>query len=224
MKWLIVLLFSLAFSAQAQNPEEPQEPLDQNPQAQERPRGAPKGGPIAIPIAIGSMELAALAASTAASVGIISVSQNEEFQRDISATIHRLTVATAAAVQVAIDESVLLYERVTQTINVARECIRSRPQTCMGGADKCCKDFFSKFGVTRERGGFVARIGNRFRCCLEWDALHGGLEIFDNRGRHMGERGCDDLNEDPCEWTRTRGQHAQPASSTHRPRSRACMP
>jgi hypothetical protein len=44
-------------------------------------------------------------------------------------------------------------------------------------------------------GAALVRVtinGETTTCCLERDDLHAGFEIFDGRGRHQGEIGCDD--------------------------------
>lgn len=93
-----------------------------------------------------------------------------------------------------------------------------------------CPDYGDNFArdgyeVTRAKGGGweVRKKGKRkVLCCLEWDDLHCGFEIFDKRGRHKGEVGClpDEFN--PCEYNPNRGKHAVPSPSNHKPRTRAC--
>ena len=213
-KWTAIALISISFS---------------NGFHSEKARANPLV--LAVPeVAIGSLEAMAAAAAVAASYGIISTSQNREFQQVIAGEVQSIKNATAEAIDETVKGAVFLYRKVMgQTQN--RQCPENfepaKSQNCSGGLDSCCGDFLSKFSnrINKGRGGIIFRKGkNKFDCCMEWDYMHGGLEIFDERGNHMGEKGCDDPSDDPCEWTRSRGKHAEPASATHRPRSAACQP
>ena len=180
-------------------------------------------------VAIGSLEVMAATAAGAAAIGMISASRNREFQAAVAAAIEKIKTATMDAVRATLDDTIFLYRKIMGSSRPAcpTPSQPSKTSDCSESIDACCGDFFAKFGdkATRARGGIIIkRNRKKFECCMEWDHLHGGLEVFDERGNHMGERGCDDLTDDPCEWTRSRGKHAEPASSTHKPRSAACQP
>jgi hypothetical protein len=110
-----------------------------------------------------------------------------------------------------------------------------RAQQCRGGVRECCQQYLDKFDARLVRrsdsngntGYLVYEIApngsRRVSCCLEYDRMHGGFEIFRNR-QHLGERGCDDLDrDDPCANSPERGGHAQiDRSGRHEPRSQAC--
>lgn len=194
---------------------------------------AKAAAPLAIPVvAIGTLELMAAGATVALSIGIITTAQNQEFQRQITESIEKIKVATAEVADKILTDTVAMYNKMLGNKNQCFNGAGSSTQVkkCNGPPEECCSDFFKKFADRSEKrsGGFkiFKRAGNRSKveCCMEWDSVHFGYEIFDNLGRHMGERGCDDLSDDPCEWTKSRGTHAQPASSSHRPRSTACSP
>lgn len=182
---------------------------------------------LAVPIAIGTLELMATAAAVAASVGTISVAQNKDFQRAIAGDAEKIKAATTEAVNETAQGAILLYKKVLGNTQSGKHCTEKMDQTkgenCSSNIESCCEDFLKKFSnrIDKSRGGLLFRRGKqKTDCCMEWDHLHGGLEIFDKRGNHMGERGCDD----PCAWTPSRGKHAEPASATHKPRSPACQP
>jgi hypothetical protein len=116
------------------------------------------------------------------------------------------------------------------------EGTRPRVEQCRGGVRECCHDYMQKFGARIQQrnsrrappGYLVYEINpngtRQVSCCMEWDRTHGGFEVFRNRGRqHLGERGCDDLADDPCARTAGRGSHAQSARASHQPRSAACQ-
>lgn len=99
--------------------------------------------------------------------------------------------------------------------------------SCNATPEVCCRDFLNKFKDKLQKnsgayGLFKDSQHRKMVCCYEWDHQHGGFEIFDKHGNHLGERGCDDLGEDPCQYTESRGKHAQPNSATHKPRSQLC--
>lgn len=183
-------------------------------------------------VTVGALELLQLTAAAAATYGVISVAQNEGFQNKVGAVKEKVIEATVDMVEKVEKDSVELFDKLARAVGVKKDCSPGNKTdravaTCTSAPEVCCKDFFSKFKGQSEHthGGF--RIWknikhNKLMCCLEWDHLHGGFEIFDRHGNHMGERGCDDLNEDPCANTESRGRHAMPASSTHRPRTAAC--
>lgn len=92
--------------------------------------------------------------------------------------------------------------------------------------DNFCPDFIENFRsegflIKKQQGAWIVTQAGKFLCCLEWDSLHCGFEIFDKRGRHKGEVGCliDEFN--PCENNPNRGLHAAPQKD-HTPRSQAC--
>jgi hypothetical protein len=100
---------------------------------------------------------------------------------------------------------------------------RARAAECTGTMSECCGDFLRPFEGRMQRSGDSVKIfrDGRMRdllCCFNWDHRHHGLEIFNDRGIHQGERGCDDFNSDPCRLTPSRGTHGLPQPSTHRPR------
>lgn len=200
-------------------------------------------------VAIGALELIALTLAAAAVIGIISTSQNEDYQRQIAALVERIKTATGEALHAALEQSIRMIT-VTSGLVTVPFCTqivlakirsgmsgsssssgtqtRAAAAACEGNIESCCPDFVEKFrGVARrERRGMKIFWDSRMRdarCCMEWDRQHGALEIFDNRGKHLGERGCDDLNDDPCSPTLSRGAHARPNSSTHVPRSPLCQ-
>lgn len=78
-----------------------------------------------------------------------------------------------------------------------------------------------KFRIEKARGGYLVTRRGKFQCCLEWDDLHCGFEIFNKRGAHLGEVGCLEDEFDPCEKNLNRGSHARPQKD-HRPRSQTC--
>lgn len=188
--------------------------------------------------AIGTLELLALAAAGAALVGIITYQQNQQYQAQINQMIADINVAVRNAAQQALIQTMTRATLLIAGISLAvRACdsvtggaerrSQARAAQCVGSVESCCEDFLNKF-----RGRFERRNGGyrfldsrrRVQCCAEWDSVHGGFEIFDSRGTHFGERGCEDLNDDPCRYTASRGTHALPNSSNHRPRTAACRP
>jgi len=189
------------------------------------------GPAIAAPaVAIGALELTSIAVATAATIGVISVSQNKDFQQQISQMIEKIKNSTADIISATITESNKLVQMVSNQMAGCKTSGAKQSQrgaTCSSSADSCCGDYFNKFGdrLEKGRGGikiFKNNRHNKLSCCLEWDNTHGGFEIFDEHGHHMGERGCDDLSDDPCAFTKSRGLHAKPADSTHHPRSPVC--
>lgn len=118
----------------------------------------------------------------------------------------------------------------SELINIA-EMITTKNQMCTNrennnSPENFCPDFIENFKsegyqVTKKKGGWVVEMAGKFLCCLEWDNLHCGFEIFDKRGKHKGEVGCllDELN--PCQYNPSRGLHASPQLD-HTPRSQAC--
>jgi hypothetical protein len=184
------------------------------------------------PAVIGTLEVMAAAVAVAASVGIISVSENESFQRLIQSDIEKIKTETQEAIDYTVNGALVLYNKVAEKAGGALQCSEknsdsARKESCSASIDACCENFLSKFSnrATRSRGAILFKRGKqKIECCMEWDYRHGGLEIFDKWGNHMGERGCDDLSEDPCEWTKSRGKHAEPSSANHSPRSPACRP
>ena len=86
--------------------------------------------------------------------------------------------------------------------------------------EECCSDFRQRLGSSADYRHKALRVfknakHNKLQCCFEFDSVHKGLEIFDENGRHLGERGCDDDNPDPCAWTVARGSHAAPSPGDH---------
>jgi hypothetical protein len=186
--------------------------------------------PLAAPAAaIGSLELAALTVTTAAALGIISASQNREFQAQISEKINHIKNATTEMVNDAVDEAFILLKSVAKATKTCSPQVEkeSRHSDCTSSPEACCGDYFSKFSdqIDKGHGGFKihkSKGKNKILCCLEWDHTHGGFEVFDEHGKHLGERGCDDMNDDPCSRTPSRGRHSQPNTTTHHPRTAAC--
>lgn len=189
--------------------------------------------------AIGTLEALAFAATTAAFIGIISSQQNQDYQNQINQMIIEIEKAVKESANKALVHTMDKAAELIAVISFAvRSCdsssskipdrrAKARSAQCTGSVENCCRDFFSQFQGRFERrnGGYRFFDSRRkFLCCAEWDAVHGGFEIFDSRGNHYGERGCEDLNEDPCRFTASRGTHALPNSSSHRPRTNACRP
>jgi len=187
---------------------------------------------LAAPVAaIGALELAEITVSAAAAIGVISITQNQEYRREISALIEKVRTETGEVLKTALSEASILLRKISGR---AASCgdpgsgaSRNVGRFCTSSPEACCVDYFSKFRerMDKRRDGirvFRNKRFNKLSCCLEWDSMHGGFEIFDERGNHLGERGCDDLSDDPCTYSENRGRHALPASSTHKPRSAAC--
>lgn len=189
---------------------------------------------LAAPVAaIGALELAKATVATAFAIGAISVVQRDDFQRQISDQIERIGTATDDVVKASIEDVTVLLKTIHGKAKALCSPLKHSGDklgpTCKASPEECCVDFLHKFKgrVDKERGGYKVFKGlggkhNKVECCLEWDRLHGGFEIFDKNGNHLGERGCDDLSDDPCDFTKSRGSHAKPNSSNHRPRSSAC--
>lgn len=181
-------------------------------------------------VAIGSLDVVAMAATAAAAAGVITMAQNQEFQESVSQDISRIKEATADTIDETMNGAIALLKKIDKLVK-PRQCTTSQAdgknQQCDQILESCCQDFLKKFEnqMKRGKGGITIVKGkNKFQCCLEWDYVHGGLEIFDERGNHLGEKGCDDLSDDPCRWTKSRGAHAAPNSSTHKPRTATCSP
>lgn len=182
--------------------------------------------------AIGALELAAVSASAALAIGVITVAQNEEYQRVIGLKIAAIKDSTKEMLDSTIEDALAFAKSITEKNNVCKTVPQERKAHSVGctqSPEACCQDFLSKFSnrVQKTRGGF--RIfqnpnNNRAACCMEWDHVHGGFEIFDNRGNHLGERGCEDLSDDPCKNTLSRGKHALPSNKNHSPKSPLCKP
>lgn len=119
----------------------------------------------------------------------------------------------------------------TADIEALQSEIASKSRMCSNkqnnnSPENFCPDFMRNFGrdrykLVKKAGSWVVTKGGKFQCCLEWDSLHCGFEIFDKRGRHKGEVGClaDEFN--PCDYNPSRGSHARPQTD-HKPRSQAC--
>ncbi len=180
-------------------------------------------------VAIGALELAALTTATAFALGAITGSQNESFQRQISELIRDIKTTTGEILGATLSEVSILLKKVSggKVCKDANETAARRVNSCNSSPEACCGDYFSKFKNRLEKGRGGIRIfkndhRNKLLCCLEWDGTHGGFEIFDDHGNHLGERGCEDLSDDPCQYSESRGRHAKPASSTHHTRSAMC--
>lgn len=97
---------------------------------------------------------------------------------------------------------------------------RVRSASNCSNFEECCGDFRRRLGSLADYRNKALRVfknakHNKLQCCFEFDSVHKGLEIFDENGRHLGERGCDDENPDPCSWTVARGSHAAPSPGDH---------
>lgn len=182
--------------------------------------------------AIGALELAAVSASAALAIGIITVAENERYQQLIGQKIASIKNSTKEMLESTIEDALTFAKTIatkTQACLPVSKEKRSLTPTCNQSPEACCGDFLSKFTnrIQKSRGGF--RIfhspnNNKSACCLEWDPVHGAFEIFDNRGNHLGERGCEDLSDDPCKNTISRGKHALPSNKNHSPKSSLCKP
>ncbi|MES2965964.1 MAG: hypothetical protein V4760_18930 [Bdellovibrionota bacterium] len=200
-------------------------------------------------VAIGALELALLVLTAAVLINMISQAQHDDLASQVHGMIESIKTATGDAVKSMIEHSMLLMTSIavaTQAVCLTEAILRVRTAsgasgsqsqststtqaaTCAGTMDSCCGNFFSRLGnrMRKGRGGVQVFRDSRMRnllCCFEWDSTHKGLEIFNSRGEHLGERGCDDSNDDPCSFTRTRGPHAMPSPNNHRPTSGACRP
>lgn len=184
---------------------------------------------LAIPAAIaGSQVLMASAVAAAAAAGIILTTQGSELLEKIKSQSPSDDEMASASAEGQSGFTWLL-KKVTgatehNNCNVHTE---SGTGTCNSNPEACCKDFLEKFKehLHKNSGAFALfkdTKKHKMVCCYEWDHQHGGFEIFDKHGNHLGERGCDDLSDDPCEYTSSRGKHAQPNSATHKPRSKLC--
>ncbi len=87
------------------------------------------------------------------------------------------------------------------------------------------KEFFGikKYRIEKTGRAYKVFKGSKLQCCLEWDNVHCGFEIFNKRGVHQGEVGCFEDEEDPCKANLSRGSHAQPQPHNHRPSASGCM-
>ncbi|MCB0422594.1 MAG: hypothetical protein KDD61_16450 [Bdellovibrionales bacterium] len=92
--------------------------------------------------------------------------------------------------------------------------------------DSFCPDYKKSFfregyKIESRNGGFVVTKRGKVQCCLEWDSLHCGFEIF-QKGVHKGEVGCLEDEFNPCQFNESRGSHAKPQPQNHKPRSSMC--
>ncbi|MBL7713819.1 MAG: hypothetical protein JNL01_00035 [Bdellovibrionales bacterium] len=125
--------------------------------------------------------------------------------------------------------------QVSPAIPLSVPITRVHTEYC-GNPAECCKDLGNKFAkdfasydrnkntMKRIYRGYEGKgkLPKKMDCCLEWDGQHHGWEIFDDKGRHMGERSCQDFsNDNPCQGSDPMkfGKHVSPNSTTHRPRS-----
>ncbi|MFS4460326.1 hypothetical protein [Bdellovibrio sp. HCB2-146] len=184
---------------------------------------------LAIPFAIsGAQVLMAGAVAAAAAAGVVIVDQGSELLEKIKAQSPSEEEMAAASAESQNDFALALKKATGIVEHKSCEThTESSTGTCNSTPEVCCKDFLDKFRdhLHKNSGAFAFfKDAKRHKmvCCYEWDHQHGGFEIFDRHGNHLGERGCDDLNEDPCEYTASRGKHAQPNSTTHKPRSQLC--
>jgi hypothetical protein len=108
----------------------------------------------------------------------------------------------------------------------------TRPTSIARTPEEACQSWFDRFSGGKFKNRFLRRgpwvkffkrAGLKdLLCCLEWDSTHGAWEVFNQSGVHMGERSCEDLNDDPCEATPVgEGVHGGAEPGTHRPRQ--CM-
>lgn len=186
--------------------------------------------------AIAALEIAILTVAAAYALHMITLADKREMTAEIQKLIDTIKEATGAVLHAALESAMFVLQKVSSVKNgmSGGNCIpdrraKERGAICKDSIDLCCDDFFGKFKdrIEKGRGGIRVYADSRkskLLCCFEWDRVHGGLEIFDKRGRHQGERGCEDLHDDPCKLTASRGAHAQPAPQTHSPGSPACRP
>lgn len=184
---------------------------------------------LAIPLAIeGSQLLIAGAVAAAAAAGVIASTQTSGLLSQINTQSPTEEEMTSAATETEGTFGWLLNKVSAGTTHkTCSDHTESGAGTCNSVPEVCCRDFLDKFKdhLQKSSGSFAFfKDAKRHKmvCCYEWDHQHGGFEIFDKHGNHMGERGCDDLREDPCQYTESRGKHAQPNSTTHKPRSQLC--
>jgi hypothetical protein len=203
------------------------------------PRAKAVAPALAPAAAIAILEALVYAVAAAYLIGVITRQQNEQYQSEINQMIADIERAVRNAAQQELNR---IMSKATLLIGVINYAIRAcgpsssggtdrraqaRAAQCTGSVESCCGDFLNKFqGRFERRSGGYRFLDSRRRvqCCAEWDSVHGGFEIFDSRGTHFGERGCEDLNDDPCRYTASRGSHALPNPSNHRPRTAACRP
>lgn len=120
----------------------------------------------------------------------------------------------------------------TRDLDELKEQIEVKSRMCSNNEnnnspEKFCPSYQNNFArdgyqLVKQSGAWKVLKKGKFQCCLEWDDVHCGFEIFDKKGRHGGEVGClaDEFN--PCEANLGRGSHARPQPHNHRPRTKTC--
>jgi hypothetical protein len=221
MKWVLTVFLSLSLIAQAQVQETatPDAGHSSAPTAaQKNPPSQEKQDKFAV--VVFTPQAAAALLFLAAGIGIITAEQKTHLLARINASVNQLSddlIAELRDIMAKVEK-----HRAGEDSLAEGSDSQSRAQQCTGTPEQCCGDFFKRFDVKKKDGKWTWAFyknpaqRKRLQCCFQWDDVHGGLEIFDKNGKHLGERGCEDMSDDPCAFTEARGEHAQPNSLNHR--------
>lgn len=100
------------------------------------------------------------------------------------------------------EHNTVSYEGETSVGDNASAAASDRGQQCTSNPQDCCGDYIDSINnkrnlSTRKAGRksvkeIKGRSGSKVLCCLEWDAQHGNLEVYDKNGNHQGSMFCDD--------------------------------